>query len=53
MSSKINLELGTALVGIALCFIVDCSLAQEALDVPAAASDGDDMDGRAGRQQGS
>src|SRR5882724_2883268 len=44
MSSKINLELGTALVGIALCFIVDCSLAQEALDVPAAASDGDDMD---------
>ena len=44
MFSKINLALGTALVGIALCCFVDPSLAQEALALPVAAGDNDDDD---------
>ena len=44
MFSKINLALGTALVGIALCCFVDSSLAQEALTPPASSSDNDDVD---------
>ena len=57
MFSKINLALGTALVGIALCCFVDSSLAQEAITPPASSSDNDDADdkddkthrGRSGR----
>ena len=41
MFSKINLALGTALVGIALCCFVESSLAQEALAPPATSSDND------------
>jgi Fe(3+) dicitrate transport protein len=44
MFSKINLALGTALVGIALCCFVESSLAQEALTAPATSSDNDDVD---------
>ena len=57
MFSKINLALGTALVGIALCCFVDSSLAQEAITPPASSSNTDDADdkddkthrGRSGR----
>jgi hypothetical protein len=42
MFSKINLALGTALVGIALCCFVESSLAQEAITPPAGSSDNDD-----------
>jgi Fe(3+) dicitrate transport protein len=45
MSSKFALALGTVLVGIALCCLVDSSLDQEALTAPVAASDNDDVDG--------
>ena len=44
MFSKINLALGTALAGIALCGLVESSLAQDALAVPLAESDNDDTD---------
>ena len=44
MFSKINLALGTALIGIALCCFVESSLAQEALAPPATSSDNDDVD---------
>jgi Fe(3+) dicitrate transport protein len=44
MFSKINLALGTALVGIALCCFVESSLAQEALTPPAISTDNDDAD---------
>jgi hypothetical protein len=45
MHSKITLGLGTALVGIALYCFVESSLAQDALTVPVAASDSDDVEG--------
>lgn len=45
MSSKITLALGTVLVGIALWCFVQSSLAQDALTVPVAASDNDDVNG--------
>jgi Fe(3+) dicitrate transport protein len=44
MFSKINLALGTALVGIALCCFIESSVAQEALAMPAASSDNDGVD---------
>jgi Fe(3+) dicitrate transport protein len=44
MFSKINLALGTALVGIALGCFVESSLAQDALALPLAESDNDDAD---------
>src|SRR6266508_6287062 len=44
MFSKINLALGTALVGIALCCFVESSLAQEALATPTTSSENDDVD---------
>src|SRR6266508_3722747 len=44
MFSKINLALGTALAGIALCCFVESSLAQEALAAPAISSDNDGVD---------
>ena len=44
MSSKINLALGTALAGIALCCLVESSLAHEALALPVAAGDNDGVD---------
>jgi outer membrane receptor protein involved in Fe transport len=49
MFSKINLALGTALVGIALFCFVDPSLAQEALTAPVAAGDNDDSDDADGK----
>ena len=45
MCSKVTLALGTALAGIAVCCFVESSLAQDALTVPIAASDNDDVDG--------
>jgi Fe(3+) dicitrate transport protein len=45
MPSKITLVLGTVLVGIALCCLVESSWAQEALTAPVGASDNDDADG--------
>jgi Fe(3+) dicitrate transport protein len=45
MCSKVTLALGTALAGLALCCFVDFTLAQDALSVPVAASDNDDVDG--------
>src|SRR5882672_5845763 len=45
MCSKVTLTLGTALAGIALCCFIESSLAQDALTVPIAASDNDDVDG--------
>jgi Fe(3+) dicitrate transport protein len=44
MCSKVTLALGTALAGIALCCFVQSCLAQDALTVPVAASDNDDVD---------
>ena len=44
MCSKITLALGTALAGIALCCFGESSLAQDAITVPAAARDNDDVD---------
>jgi Fe(3+) dicitrate transport protein len=44
MSSKINLALGTVLVGVALGCFVESSLAQDALALPLAASDNDDVE---------
>src|SRR5918996_4642117 len=44
MFSKINLALGTALVGIAMGCFVESSLAQEALVLPVTASDNDAVD---------
>jgi hypothetical protein len=45
MHSKVTLALGTALAGIALYCLVESSLAQDALTVPVAPSDNDDVDG--------
>src|SRR4029453_6541809 len=45
MYSKITRGLGTTLAGIALCFFVESSLAQDALTASIAASDNDDVDG--------
>jgi Fe(3+) dicitrate transport protein len=45
MYSKITLALGTALAGMALYCFVESSLAQDALTVPVAASDNNDVDG--------
>jgi Fe(3+) dicitrate transport protein len=44
MFSKINLVLGAALVGIALCCFSESSLAQEAISAPATSSDNDGID---------
>ena len=44
MFSKINLALGTVLVGIALGCFVESSMAQEALAPPATSSDNDGVD---------
>src|SRR5512132_4385860 len=44
MPSKINLTLGTALAGIALCFFVESSFAQDALVAPLNATENDDSD---------
>ncbi len=45
MHSKVTLALGTALAAIAFCCFVESSLAQDALTIPVAASDNDDVDG--------
>jgi Fe(3+) dicitrate transport protein len=45
MCSKVSFALGTALAGIGLCCFVESSLAQDALTVPVAASDNDDVEG--------
>jgi Fe(3+) dicitrate transport protein len=45
MSRKITLALGTALAGMAFCCFVDSTLAQDALAIPFAASDNDDVNG--------
>jgi len=45
MYSKVTLALGTALAAIAFCCFVESSLAQDALAIPVAASDNDDVDG--------
>jgi Fe(3+) dicitrate transport protein len=45
MSSKFTLALGTALVGIAFCLVVEPSLGDDYLAAPATSSDTDDVDG--------